>query len=137
MRIVPSMVKTTPVAIVTRIFSRRKVATTIIGRTRIIVAVATIKAAVMVIKEEVPEVVDKDTSSSVINHKESIIIQDRALSCSNLKVRGKEEEQQSAVMQSKTCGVMKRPGIATLEQLSPHDLIIVMEERPRVNGTLE
>eukprot|EP00957_Ditylum_brightwellii_P047551 3611784-Ditylum_brightwellii.AAC.1 len=40
-------------------------------------------------------------------------------------------------MQAKTRGVMKCLGIATLKQLSPHNLIIVMEEHPRVNGTLE
>eukprot|EP00957_Ditylum_brightwellii_P122072 9309581-Ditylum_brightwellii.AAC.1 len=62
------------------------------------VVLATSKAAVMGIKEEMLELMDKDTTSSIINHKESI---------------------------------------ATLEQLSIHNLIIVMEEFPRVNGTLE
>eukprot|EP00957_Ditylum_brightwellii_P206937 15350655-Ditylum_brightwellii.AAC.2 len=82
-QIVPSMEKIIPVAIFIRILSKRRAATLTTGITKTMVVAATAKAAVMGTKEEVLEVVDNDTSSSGINHKESTIIWDKVLSYSN------------------------------------------------------
>eukprot|EP00957_Ditylum_brightwellii_P132193 10079795-Ditylum_brightwellii.AAC.1 len=41
------------------------------------------------------------------------------------------------VKEAKIHGTTRHPGIATLEQLSFHNSIIVIERRHRVNGTLD
>eukprot|EP00957_Ditylum_brightwellii_P202091 15328536-Ditylum_brightwellii.AAC.1 len=89
-------------------------------------------AMVMQTMEEELEIKDKGTSNLTISNRGSSIIQ-----CNPQFKKDEEWTRIRMVREAKIHGTTKHLGIATLEQLSLHDLIIVTEELHRVNGTLD